>query len=295
MLLNKDICPVCGSKNTKELYPSNIDLSKLSFTYVKNFDSGKTFRAVKCISCTHVFCSPIPKDIYKNYEDVVDYQYLKYVSSIKESAKIILPQIKKIKKTGVILDVGCATGEFLLAAKAYGYKVEGLELSKWSSHIAREKNIKIYNQKLSDLARRNPGKYDIITLFGVIEHFEKPYDEFSYICRLLKKSGIVVVWTGDVNSISSKILKKNWWYWQGQHIQYFSDKSIIELAKKTKIKHLFTKIYPFVATYPLLENSLSRYSIGLFLSKFARIFFFIKPKWVFYIPGEMLWFGKKVS
>ena len=63
-----DICPVCGSKKTIELYPSTVDLKKLSFTYVKTPDSGKTFRSVKCKSCTHVFCHPLPKNIYKNYE-----------------------------------------------------------------------------------------------------------------------------------------------------------------------------------------------------------------------------------
>lgn len=288
-----DMCPVCGSYETTQLYPSDIDLKKLSFTYVKTPDSGKTFRSVRCLNCSHVFCSPLPKNIYKNYEDVVDSQYLHYTISIRDSANIILPMIKKIIPTGKVLDVGCATGEFLSVAREFGYAVEGLELSRWSSKIAKNKKIKVYRMLLKTLASRYSERYDVVTLFGVVEHFENPKKEMEYIKKILKPGGIVVIWTGDVNSISSHILKRNWWYWQGQHIQYFSSKSLNVLAKKCGLKHLFTKTYPFVARYGLVENSLSRYFLGPLIMKLLRPIFLIKSKWILYLPGEMLWFATK--
>lgn len=288
-------CPVCNSDNTLELYPEDIDLNKISFTYVKTPNSGKTFRSIRCDDCTHVFCCPIPRNIYKNYEDVVDKQYLKYTISIKESARIILPLIKKIVPSGIILDVGCATGEFLNEAKEFGYLVEGLELSKWSSEIAARKNIKIYRHTLEFLAKKYLNKYDVITLFGVIEHFEFPRKEMQCVEKLLKPGGILVIWTGDINSISSKILGRSWWYWQGQHIQYFSHKSLNMLAKKCNLSHLDTKVYPFVATYGLIENSLSRYYLRKIIMIILRPVFLIKSKWTIYLPGEMLWFGVKSS
>ncbi len=290
-----DICLVCGSKNTFELYPSTVDLKKLSFTYVKTPDSGKTFRSVRCKNCTHVFCNPLPKNIYKNYEDVVDKQYLKYTDSIIESAKKILPIIKSYIKSGKMLDVGCATGEFLDKAREYGYEVEGLELSRWSSEIAEKKKIKIHRSLLNSLSKKFPNRYDVITLFGVIEHFENPALELQYIVKLLKPGGLVVIWTGDVNSFSSKLFGYNWWYWQGQHIQYFTHKSLALVAIKSGIKHLFTKTYPFVATYSLLNNSLSRYKTRHIIMKLIKPFFLLKARWILYIPGEMLWFGIKSS
>lgn len=290
-----DVCPICESYKTIELYPSNIDLKKLSFTYVKTPDSGKIFRSVRCLNCSHVFCSPIPKNIYKNYEDVVDSQYLRYTISIRDSANIILPIIKKVIRTGKILDVGCATGEFLDVAREFGYEIEGLELSKWSSEIARRKEIKVYRTLLKLLASKYSNRYEAITLFGVIEHFEDPKKEMGYIKKLLKPGGVVIIWTGNVNSISSRILKRNWWYWQGQHIQYFSGNSLNVLVKKCGLKHLFTKTYPFVARYGLVENSLSRYSLGPLITKFLKPIFLIKPKWTLYLPGEILWFATKPS
>lgn len=288
-----DACPVCKSHNTTELYPSDIEIKRLSFTYVKTPYSGKTFRSVRCLSCTHVFCSPLPKNIYKNYTDVVDEEYLNYVESINISAKIIIPHLQSYVAKGVLLDVGCATGEFLNAAREFGYSVEGLELSKWSCEIARSKGLSIHRQRLKILAKKFPKKYNIITLFGVIEHFENPVEEINYIEKLLKPGGILLIWTGNVDSLPSKVLKKSWWYWQGQHIQYFSEKSLNLLAKKSGIKHISTKIYPFVAMRDLLDNSFSRYRFRKFIMNFLTPLFKIKPTWTFYIPGEMLWFGQK--
>ncbi|PIP74307.1 MAG: hypothetical protein CO135_02515 [Candidatus Levybacteria bacterium CG_4_9_14_3_um_filter_35_16] len=288
-----DICPICKSNDTIELYSSTVDVKKLSFTYVKTSDSGKTFRSVKCLNCSHVFCSPLPKNLYKNYEDVVDKKYLHYVESISESARIILPMIKRYIPKGKILDVGCATGEFLSVARDFGYTVEGLELSKWSSDITKSKKIKVHRCLLRSMVYKNEEKYDVITLFGVIEHFEKPREEMECISKLLRPGGLVVVWTGDVSSISSKILKHNWWYWQGQHIQYFSSRSLNLLGKNYGLKHVTTKIFPFAGTYGLVENSLSRYRIKSFLVMFLKPLFLLKAKWIIYLPGEMLWFATK--
>lgn len=288
-------CPICTSNNSTQLYKSDIDLRKLSFTYVKTPNSGKTFRSVRCNNCTHVYCDPIPKNMYKNYKDVVDKQYLKYVESIRFSAEKILPIIKKYKKSGLILDVGCATGEFLTIARRYDYSVEGLELSRWSSNLARRKKLKIHNDKLEILSKRFSNKYDIITLFGVIEHFENPLSEMKHINKLLKKDGLLVIWTGDINSISSRLLGRSWWYWQGQHIQYFSHKSLSLLGEMSGVRGIATKVFPFIATYGLLDNSLSRYWFRPYIMWFIKPFFRLKSKWTIYLPGEMLWFGRKFS
>ncbi len=290
-----DSCPICKSTETKELYPSTIDIKKLSFIYVKTPDSGKTFRSVMCMNCSHVFCNPLPRNMYRNYKDVEDKEYLNYLESIRESAKKILPIIKRQITSGKILDIGCATGEFLNVARSYGYKVEGLEISNWSSKIAKKNKIKVHRMLLKTLSKKIKNRYDIVTLFGVIEHFENPSIEMKYISKLLKPGGLIIIWTGDVNAFSSKLLGHNWWYWQGQHIQYFSHKSLTLLAKKFGVNHLFTKTYPVVFLFDLLDNSLSRYKHIHKIMKFIKPFFIFKKKWTFYIPGEMLWFGVKSS
>jgi SAM-dependent methyltransferase len=286
-------CLVCDSKNAVELYPSDINLKKLSFTYEFSPESQKTFRVVRCADCTHVFCAPIPKNIYKNYEDVIDKEYLRHVKTRELSAKAVLTGIGKYAQGKKLLDVGCATGDFLKIAKDFGYVGEGLELSHWSSDIARKRGIKVYRETLKSLAKKAPQKYDVITLWGVIEHFERPAEEIEYLHKLLKPNGIIILWTGNVDGLMSRLLGRRWWYWQGQHIQYFTNKSLNFLGEAAGFEILTTKIYPIAATYEQMRNSLTRYRFHKYVLPFIKVVFMMKPIWYLRLPGEMLWVAQK--
>lgn len=281
------------SQNTVEWYPANVDIKRLAFTYEFAPESQKTFRVVRCRDCTHVFCSPIPKGIHKNYKDVIDQEYLRHSQTRNLSAKEVLNLIKRYVSSGTLLDVGCATGDFLSVAKDFGYSSEGLELSRWSSKIARNRGFRVYQEGLQSLSRKFPGKYDVITLLGVIEHFESPAKEMKYLNSLLKPNGFLVIWTGDVNGLMSRLLGRRWWYWQGQHIQYFSSLSLNCLARNSGFAHIVTKRYPIPATYEQMENSLSRYEFHNIASAIIKPFFALKPIWYLRLSGEMLWIGKK--
>ncbi len=295
MKTEKIICPVCNSNEIKILRPSEVNPKKISFTYKFTKETKKTFQVNRCSNCSHIFCYPLPKNIYKNYKDVVDQVYLKYSESRKQSAEEILKKLNMYKSHGRILDIGCATGDFLLVAKEAGYEVEGLELSKWSSKIAEKKGLKVYRDTMKVLSKKYPRRYDLITMWGVIEHFEYPSEEMIYINKLLKKNGILALWTGDVDSITSKLLGKNWWYWQGQHIQYFTGKSMDILTKKSGIKHLKTYLYPQAMNLNQLNDSLRRYAHRNLILVFIKPFFLIKHIWYLRIPGEMLWIGRKIK
>jgi len=288
-------CPICKSQNTFEWYPENIDIGKLTFTYEFTPESQKTFRVVACRRCTHAFCSPLPKNIYKNYEDVVDKEYLRHSQTRRLSSQSVLNIIKRYIPSGKLLDVGCATGDFLEVARDFGYAVEGLELSHWSSAIVRRKGMKVHKELLKSLSSRFPRRFDVITMWGVIEHFQNPLAEMIYINKLLKPGGILAVWTGDVNGIMSRILGRRWWYWQGQHIQYFTHASLNYLANTSGFKHITTKKYPIAATYEQVANSLSRYKFQKYLIPIIKLVFLIKPVWYLQMPGEMLWFARKTS
>ncbi len=286
-------CPVCKSTDLKTIRKSEANPNKISFNYEFSPESRKTLQIIRCLKCSHVFCYPIPKNIYKNYKDVVDEKYLKYNESRILSAREIINTLKKYKKSGRMLDVGCATGDFLITAQENGYKVEGLELSSWSSKIARDKKLKIYEKTLKDMSRKYPKRYDIISMWGVIEHFEKPFEEMNFINKLLKKDGVLVLWTGDVDSITSRVLGSKWWYWQGQHVQYFSHSSLNLLASLTGFKHVSTFRYPQAMSLSQLDNSLKRYRFKNLIIFFLKPVFILKSMWFLKIPGEMFWIGKK--
>lgn len=290
------LCPVCGSDNLTEMYPADIQSpDRVQFCYTFSPEHSKTFRIVRCHSCSHVFSAPIPEDIARHYEDVVDSEYLRHSQSRKLAAEAVLRVIRQYTPSNRLLDIGCATGDFLECAKEQGYFAEGLEVSRWASEIVRERGFKVHREFLETFAKSHPEQYDIVTLWGVIEHFAQPIEEIRHLRRLLKPGGILALWTGDVDSVTSRLLGRKWWYWQGQHIQYFSRKSLKHLVVSNGFEHVTTKRYPFAATYETISNSLRRYpAVRPFLLGLLFPIFAIKPVWYLRLPGEMFFLARRL-
>jgi SAM-dependent methyltransferase len=287
-------CPVCLSTSTRVLYESQIaSPEEVSFSYTFTPAHSKTFRVMQCEACTHAFCAPIPADIARHYKEVVDEEYLRHEGSRRLSAKALLSVLGRLKPSGRLLDVGCATGDFMLAAQSAGYSVEGIELSSWSSSIARERGLTIHREYLDAFAPKHPAEYDVVTLWGVIEHFADPRRELRNIAAVLRPGGLLAIWTGDVASVTSRVLGRKWWYWQGQHIQYFTHKSLSRLVVDAGLEPAANKLYPFAASFDTISNSLRRYRSRDLLLSLVKPLFRVRPTWYLRIPGEMFFIARK--
>lgn len=279
-------CPVCNNNDFKIIYPDTIGDKRTSFNYNYTANYNLTYRIIKCNICSHHYASPRPIDMWSNYEaDSVDQLYLNNQRQRIETNKKVIKEIIKYKPNGKLLDVGCATGDFLTIAKDF-FDVEGLELSEWSSKIAKEQGFIIHHKLLNQMPEKE--EYDVLTLWGVIEHFEYPKTEIDNISKILKKGGLVCLWTGDVNSITAKLLGKKWWYYQGQHIQMFTKKSICQLFDSCGYEPVYYGRYPYIATMDSLNNSISRYPfISRLFSPIIKSIVFSKLRLKLKLPGEI--------
>jgi SAM-dependent methyltransferase len=279
-------CPVCHSTDYRVVYLDTLQGKLPSFDYNFTRDLNLTYRLVRCRQCTHQYASPRPVNIWSQYEGSrPDPIYLETARQRVETSYPVLRRLRKYKPSGRLLDVGCATGDFLSVAKNF-YDVEGLELSEWSSKAAEERGFVVHRKVLSEMNQAEA--YDIVTLWGVIEHFEDPEKEVQNIYRLLKKGGLVSLWTGDVGSIVARLLGKKWWYYQGQHIQMFSRNSLCALFEGNGFSKVYIGCYPYVMTMKSLRNSLSRYPALYKPLRFlleARLISNIK--FTMKLPGEM--------
>lgn len=249
-------CPICDSYSLKTLYADTLGRDLPSFDYAFKPESTRTYEIVQCESCTHAFSIVTHKDIGNNYEDVIDNEYLKRQDERILTARNVMRVLSSAMPRGTLLDVGCATGDFLQVAQEE-YSVEGLELSEWSAQIARDRGFIVNTCRLYDLPPEP--KYDIVTLFGVIEHFENPRLEIGCISKIIRPNGIVCLWTGDINGWVAKLLGKKWWYIQGQHIQYFSKSSLNRLFSDFGFKMELIQKYPYVTNFKSINKSLGRY------------------------------------
>lgn len=104
----------------------------------------------------------------------------------------LLQRLKKFKPTGKFLEVGCAGGAFLNAAKKSGYDVYGVEFSGDAARLARTKYG--LNVVVGDIheAKFPENQFDVIFLGDVLEHLPDPLASVKELYRILAPKGIVV-------------------------------------------------------------------------------------------------------
>lgn len=149
-----------------------------------------------------------------------------------------------------LLDVGCSSGAFLLNAKRFGFKVEGVEPAVKAAQTANGLNLKVHSGYLEAINFPD-NTFDCITLFEVIEHLINPSDLLKECRRILKPDGIIMISTGNTDSWTVNILKEKWEYFDldkhGGHVSFFNPNSIQRIAdlNKLKVKYIKTRCVKF--------------------------------------------------
>ncbi len=284
-------CPICHNEELTTVFKDTLkgEYPDIGYNFTPKYT--RTYQIVKCEKCNHMHASPRHKNIYECYEDIVDHEYLRQSQERKRTFEKVVTEIAKFKKNGFLLDIGCSCGDFIEVSKKR-YQVEGIELSKWAYDLAVKKGFRVYNKKLEDL--KFDKQFDIVTLFGVIEHLEHPKEELIRIKNILNKGGIVVLWTGDFSALVPKLLGRKWWYYQGQHIQFFSAKSITKLFESVGFKRRKILTYPYVMSLKDINNSLKRYPrISKLVEPILTSKLLSKITITVKLPGEMFAFFEK--
>jgi len=154
--------------------------------------------------------------------------------------------IPKSIKNGRYLDIGCSDGFTLGVAKKYGLNSYGVETAKRPGNIAKKNGFNVHIGSLESAQFKN-NSFDIISLFEVIEHIPDPSTLLKEISRILKNDGILIISTGNTQSVSASILKANWDYYNlyphGGHINFYCKNSIELLCNNhnLKIKKILTR------------------------------------------------------
>jgi 2-polyprenyl-3-methyl-5-hydroxy-6-metoxy-1,4-benzoquinol methylase len=254
--MKKIKCPLCNSSKFRILYRSTLTKSdfdpKVIQANLKNTldDYRKHGQIVKCTECNLVYTNPMEdtKSLLRGYKEVVDTEYLKTETYRKYLSSHHLAVVRKFKKKGDILDIGCFAGFFLELAKQKKWKTFGIEPSKWASTIARKRGIKIIGQDITT-AKIKKESFDAVTMWDVIEHLPNPQEVIKIIHKILKKDGIVAFGTPNIESLLAKTLRERYPYLIRMHILLYSPKTLKKLFEENGFKVIHVSSYG--RTYPL--------------------------------------------
>ncbi len=206
-------CPVCRSQgeNGEKLNP------------VVARTKEHTFR--RCRSCGMLYMSWTlsPSQtvynrayFYEDYEKQYGKTYEEDFTTIKAQCvrrMNVLDYIYRHRRhyssvTPTVLDIGCALGPFLDAANDSGWQAFGTDISEDAVSYVKEK---LHYPALcasfpqTDIASSfGIDKFDAITMWYVIEHFQNVDEVLSAVSKLLKRGGIFAFSTPSASGVSAR-------------------------------------------------------------------------------------------
>lgn len=234
-------CIICEKNSFKIISKYKIEYRSRGgphFKYIEEIEN-QTFYILKCVKCGMYFEVPnLSKENLLKYYNSSSEEIL----GRKEDYYPVILEIKKIKKEGTLLDVGCGWGGLLQAAKEYGYQCRGVEIMKKAAEYCQKIGFEIYYGDFTDL--KISEKFDIITLQSVLEHTKEPENVLKKTKELLKDNGIAVISVPNY-CISAKILHRNWQYlWPVEHIYYWRPNTLVKFLEKSGFTPILLKTSP---------------------------------------------------
>jgi SAM-dependent methyltransferase len=92
-----------------------------------------------------------------------------------------------------VLDIGCGSGNFLNHARKAGLDPSGMELNEKAAAAAAAKGHPIFPGILTaDFAEEQAGRFDMVTLFQVVEHLADPVGILRLARHLVRPGGTLM-------------------------------------------------------------------------------------------------------
>lgn len=188
-------CCVCGNK----------DPNKIHLKYQKH-----NCAIVTCDICNFYFIPPFYRKQIK-YEQYKNAEVTAAVRSGNNWVKIQRHKlrfkfIQKFVKSGRLFDLGAGWGHFMLAGKELGYDVHGIEIAE-QPYLYCVNDLKLPVDHIDFFDMDESKKFDVITMWDVLEHIDKADDFLSKCSRLNKPGSYLFIQVPQIDSYFAKSIK----------------------------------------------------------------------------------------
>lgn len=228
-----ELCPLCG------IFTRN-SLMRFSVTQLIWKIDVK-----ECSNCGFVFKSNMPNDRLMAYIYSTSYVHFQSSSQTEIIDKKDDIFFSRVKRLGILtqnrrrhLDYGCGAGEFVKSALRNGWDSYGCDPflpTQFETGILADRlyKLNVLDSKTAGII----GEFDVISLWAVAEHIEKPLQTFKALTLLLKPNGSLVFNWPNGDSLVAKKFGAQWsMSLLLEHITFATPKSILWLAKELNLK-----------------------------------------------------------
>jgi SAM-dependent methyltransferase len=179
----------------------------------------------RCTDCGLVTL-PFPEAGPTAYDEAADPYYVEQAAQRIANAHRLLAMIPA---GGRLLELGCACGFLLVAARERGFDVHGIEMSAWAAAYARQTyGLDVRTGSLEE-ANLPAASHDVVVMADVIEHLTDPPATLRAIHRILRPGGRLLLLTPDIGSAMARLCGTRWWSLLDDHYFYFSRRTLARL------------------------------------------------------------------
>lgn len=199
----------------------------------------------RCKGCAFLYRPQIPDDLKTMYDETYyrskgkeEAQWAGSGDYIADQERLLksfdehIADLEKLHKPGRLLDVGCAAGFLLEAARRRGWQVVGLDISDFAAKYARDTFHFDIRIGMVDNIGFDAGSFDAVTAFEYIEHVADPVATLKAIRPWIKKDGLLVLTTPNAGGWQAKHYPEQFdGFREWRHLAYFSRKTMTKLLR----------------------------------------------------------------
>ncbi len=223
-------CDLCGADNA----------APILCVRDRIYDLPGEFQIVRCQNCGLLYISPRPDraSIGAFYPDL---EYHAFHPSGGLKAQLLKQLRLRDARTllaglppGVrVLEIGCGTGDLLVALRQLGADVMGVEPNAAAAKAAHENYGLTVEIGMLDDVTLAPAQFDLVLMKYALEHVHSPRETLAAISALLKPGGYGVFWVPNADSFDARLFRD---YWRGldapRHLYIFTPETMRSLMDR---------------------------------------------------------------
>ena len=171
------------------------------------------------------------------------------IACVNMSALVRVAEIQGIlREFGVrdhvkFLELGSSYGIVLSAGELLGWDVWGVEINETLATYCREvMGLNVLCKSIEEAVPLLPRDFHALALYHVIEHVRDPMALALQLFSLVRRGGIVVIQTPNIESRNSLEQSSAWEYFKPpEHLWYFSESSLKALLKRVGFRPMECK------------------------------------------------------
>jgi 2-polyprenyl-3-methyl-5-hydroxy-6-metoxy-1,4-benzoquinol methylase len=220
-------CPICASR--------------ASAAYARWPD----FAVLECVGCGFRYIDTADPAFPANAQYVHDEETIgpvrPYLPHIRRRVRDVM---RYATPPGRALDIGCGKGEVALALAARGFECTAIDMKERLIAHLRTRHPQVDWRRMQAAEAASLGaKFDVITLYHVLEHTDDPLATLATVKRLASPGALVVVEVPNVAGLEARLKGRRWHYYKVDHTLYFRPRDLERLAARAGFQVLGLRGY----------------------------------------------------